>query len=318
MLFDTAEALKPTAVEGLTSEAATDTSGNVTGVNLLWNKPSNKIAITDYDIEVQDEHGDWVNPEDGEDWTKDNTSYTDPDEPETGEMRKYRVRADNLVGDGPWTMVYYPREPAAHEHIEASGTIMDRDVTVSMTATVDASMYFINNAGATYAAESSMPMYATVSVDGSMVTITGVAEGTATITITGTSGAVEATQTFMVTVVPAAQPTLGAPSNVMAEVRVDDTNPNNPVTNVIVTWTDGENSDAHWVGLYDVLNNMTYGSQRIAGDPSAMTHTFTDVAPGTYLPAVISTPKAGDASRPMVDYARRDDGSPELTTVAGQ
>ena len=61
-------------------------------------------------------------------------------------------------------------------------------------------MYFSNNAGATYEAESSMPMYATVMVDGSTVTITGVAEGTATITITATSGAVEATQSFMVTV----------------------------------------------------------------------------------------------------------------------
>ena len=35
----------PTAVEGLTSEAATDSSGDVTGVNLLWNKPSNDIPI---------------------------------------------------------------------------------------------------------------------------------------------------------------------------------------------------------------------------------------------------------------------------------
>ena len=54
----------------------------------------------------------------------------------------------------------------------------------------DASMYFSNNTGAMYEAESSMPMYATVScADAStgMVTITGVAEaGTATITVTAT------------------------------------------------------------------------------------------------------------------------------------
>ena len=79
VLFNTTDAAKPTAVEGLTSEAATDTSGTVTGVNLLWNKPSDKIGITNYDIEVQDAEGDWANPEDGEDSPATRTSYTDPD-----------------------------------------------------------------------------------------------------------------------------------------------------------------------------------------------------------------------------------------------
>ena len=100
-------------MEGLTSEAATDTSGALTGVNLLWNKPSDKIAIDAYDIEVRDAEGDWVNPRDGEGASETITSYTDPDEPEADEVRLYRVRATNEIGDGPWAMVYYPRDPAA-------------------------------------------------------------------------------------------------------------------------------------------------------------------------------------------------------------
>ena len=314
VLFDTTEAAKPNAVEGLTSEAATDASGNITGVNLLWNKPSDKIMISNYDIEFLDEDGDWVNPTgDAENATPNRTSYTDPDDYTAediaaGVVRKYRVRATNMAGEGPWTMVYYPRDPDTHTHVAPSGTIPAQSVTVGETETVNAAGYFSDNTGATYEAESDDTDVATVMVDGSTVTITGVSVGTANITVTATSGAVEAEQMFMVTVTPAA---LGPPMNVMAMVDTQD--PARP--NVTVTWTDGENSDAHWVGLYDAVNNRTYGSQRVAGDPSAMTHTFVDVAPGTYLPAVISTL---EGFTPLVDYARLDDGRPRLTVVAGQ
>ena len=117
ILFSTSEAAKPNAVEGLTSELATDASGNNRGVNLLWNKPSGGAAPAMYDVEVQDEHGDWVNPTDGKDLPATRTSYTDDDEPDMDEMRVYRVRASNGAGDGPWTMVYYPRGPADdHTH----------------------------------------------------------------------------------------------------------------------------------------------------------------------------------------------------------
>ena len=130
-LFSTTEAAKPNAVEGLTSEAATDTSGTVTGVNLLWNKPSDKIKIDNYDIEVQDDEGDWVNPTLGENSSKTRTSYTDSDELEADEVRVYRVRADNDVGEGPWTMVYYPRSAEAdHPH----GTTKPTNVQASSGA----------------------------------------------------------------------------------------------------------------------------------------------------------------------------------------
>ena len=117
VLFSTTEAAKPNAVEGLTSELATDASGNNRGVNLLWNRPSDKIAITGYEVEVQDDGGDWVSPRGGGDEDASRTSFTDSDELTAddiaaGETRLYRVRATNGVGEGPWTRVYYPRQPA--------------------------------------------------------------------------------------------------------------------------------------------------------------------------------------------------------------
>ena len=147
VLFNTTEAAKPMAVEGLTSEAATDASGTLTGVNLLWNKPSDEIAIDRYEIEVQDDEGDWLNPTGGENWRASRTSYTDSDEPEADEVRNYRVRAVNMVGDGPWTMVDYPRDPAAHaDHMlgDASGLtgpVSGTDVNLSWTAGANAQFH---------------------------------------------------------------------------------------------------------------------------------------------------------------------------------
>ena len=122
VIFNTSEAAKPNAVEGLTSELATDASGDTRGVNLLWNKPSGP-APTGYEVEVQDGDGDWVSPQGGGDVQASITSFTDSEEPEEGEMRKYRVRASNGVGDGPWTEVYYPRDPA-DDHTHAPAVLM--------------------------------------------------------------------------------------------------------------------------------------------------------------------------------------------------
>ena len=147
VLFSTSEAAKPNAVEGLTSELATDASGNNRGVNLLWNKPSGPAA-TGYEVEVQDEDGDWASPRGGGDVPAHQTSFTDSEEPEADEVRKYRVRASNGVGDGPWTMVYYPREPAdGHPHdttltsasnVLANGTTTSGEIEVTWTAGANA------------------------------------------------------------------------------------------------------------------------------------------------------------------------------------
>ncbi len=286
--FTTGKPTVPNMVEGLTSQNAVDTSGTVTGVLLLWNKPSSGAEATMYDVEMKDDEGEWVTPtSDATDITG-RTSYTDPDEPEMDEMRTYRVRGENASGEGEWTMVTFPRDPDTHTHVAAMGTIPAQEVTVGMETTVDATMYFSDNTDAMYAAESDMEQYATVDADASsgMVTITGVAEGTATITITATSGAVKATQTFKVTVKPAA---LGKPMNVMAEIMIDDTSAAGSVTNVKVTWEDGANADVHHVFLIDINNFPRAISARVAGAPSAMTHTFSNVASGVYVVAVQST-----------------------------
>ena len=119
--------------------------------------------------------------------------------------------------------------------------------------------------------------------DGSMATVTGVAAGSATITVTATDSMGEtAMQTIMVTVTPGA---LGAPTDVMA--TVDDSDPGDP--GIMVTWTDAANADVHDVGLIDLSDYSVYREVRIAGVPSAMTHTFDSVASGRYMAIVVST-----------------------------
>ena len=84
----------------------------------------------------------------------------------------------------------------------------------TMSEAMDVSMYFSDadeGDTLTYAAASDMEMYATAMIDGSMLTITGVAAGMATITVTATDTAGEsATQTIMVAVeaIPLIAPTV--------------------------------------------------------------------------------------------------------------
>ena len=286
--FTTGKPGVPNMVEGLTSQHAVDTSGTVTGVLLLWNKPSSGAEATMYDVEMKDDEGEWVTPtSDATDITG-RTSYTDPDEPEMDEMRTYRVRGENASGEGEWTEVTFPRDPDTHTHVAAMGTIPAQEVTVGMETTVDATMYFSDNTGAMYEAESDMEQYATVMANAStgMVTITGVAEGMATITVTATSGAVEAEQEFMVTVMAAG---LGKPANVEAMVVNESSGEPLPAPGVTVTWMDGENADVHWVHLLDLSDWSKLRSERIPGNPSPMTHTFLNVESGTYLAIVEST-----------------------------
>ena len=77
------------------------------------------------------------------------------------------------------------------------------------THTVTASDYFVGE-GVTYDAESSDPGVATVAVDGAAVTVTAIAAGEATVTVTATNESGKAEQSFVVTVqLPAIVLTLG-------------------------------------------------------------------------------------------------------------
>ena len=84
--------------------------------------------------------------------------------------------------------------------------IPDQSLEMDLMATkpLDLSMYFSDSDSGpialSYDAESNMTMYATTMVDGSMLTITAVAAGKATITVTAFDGADKVMDTFTVTV----------------------------------------------------------------------------------------------------------------------
>ena len=170
----------------------------------------------------------------------------------------------------------------------AVGTIAAVTVTAGeMSDAMDVSGYFsdADMDTLTYTASSDMEMYATAMVNGSMLTITGVAAGMATITVTATDMAGEmATQDIMVTV-EAVDTTPMAPTVIMA--TVDDSDPGS--TSVTVTWTDGANVPAHGVVLFS--NNFT--EWNYIGKGTGGSHTFTNVASGSYIAVVVSLDAQG-------------------------
>ena len=108
---------------------------------------------------------------------------------------------DNTWGNGFATLP----NPSVSLAPTKVGTIADMMLTVDQMSTIDVSTYFIDHDGdmLTYTAGSSDAMIATATVSGSMLTIEGKMEGTATITVNATDLAgsgMSATQTFDVTV----------------------------------------------------------------------------------------------------------------------
>ena len=286
----------PMAPEQLVAELATDsnlTGRTNRGVNLLWNAPENPEGgmISGYRIGRKTGDDSWEIIASTVPATR--TYYTDSKEPEADEMRQYRVAALTGSGSstkvGPWSNVaYYP--VMAHTHNTDPmkvGSIMDQTVTAGMSlAPMDVSGYFNDDDGdtLTYRAMSDMETYATVSVSGSMLTITGVAEGTATITVYASDGmgGTDAMQTFMVTVT-SAMPM--APTEVMAQF--DDSDPGN--LKVTVTWKDGANVPAHGV----VLFNSDFSAWPYIGRGTGGTHTFSNVARGSYNAVVVALDAEG-------------------------
>ena len=95
-----------------------------------------------------------------------------------------------------------PTEPPNRAPV-AAGTIPAQTVNVGQTATVDVSGYFDDPDGdlLTYAATTSNPGVATVSVTGSTVTVVAVMPGTMTVAVTATDpGGLSAQQSYAVTV----------------------------------------------------------------------------------------------------------------------
>ena len=165
----------------------------------------------------------------------------------------------------------------------AVGTIAAVSVTEGQMSEMDVSGYFSDadmDDTLTYTAMSDMTSYATVSVSGSMVTINGVAAGSAIVTVTATDAAgASAMQTIMVTV-EAADMTLGAPGGVMSSDATTD-----PGTLLVkVDWTPGNNAVGHLVMLF---TDDWQGAPMVEGTPTGNSHTFT-VDAGSYIAVVVA------------------------------
>ena len=234
-LSDPSDADSATTLKSLASD---DPGGLVVksyganAIKLLWNARADDITaapITGYKIESSplNDDGDCE-----EDWSvvvantmSTTTSYTHMGlMPMTGQC--YRIFGINVVatssgfvGFGDDYITTYDNDAIAttdeappNAAPTAVGTIAAVSVTMGqMTAAMDVSSYFSDadmGDTLTYTAMSDMEMYATADIpaDSSMLTITGVAAGTATIMVTATdmAGAM-ATQEIMVTV-EAAEP----------------------------------------------------------------------------------------------------------------
>ena len=291
----------PVAPNGLVTEQARNsnlTGTDERGVLLLWNAPEDPTgsALNGYVISRMVEGGEWDH-----EWaeiteTNPRTYITDSQVPAMGEIRYYRVAATNDFGTGaPSEVSRYPAD-TTHMHLRASGTIPAQTVTIGgMGEPMDAATYFLDAEGATYAAESDDTAVATAAVSGSMVTVTGVAEGMATIKVTATGKYGDtAMQEFMVTVTPA---DLTAPTNVMA--MVDDGDPG--VFSVDITWEDGMNAMSHMVVLFDYPDFGLGDPARIATDQDNESTSFTVTTAGTYIAVVVSIDATGAY---LYDYAQ--------------
>ena len=182
------------------------------GVYVTWLKPAKVLGgkVTGYNIErrVADEDT-LTDSVDG-----DRTFYQDTDNL-VGQVRDYRISAESEAGSGPWTAwLTYPIADHTHNTPPtAVGTIAPVTVTAGeMSDAMDVSGYFSDMGDTLTYTATVMPAdgsiaTADIPTGSSMLTITGVAAGMATITVTATDAAgAMATQAIMVTVEAANTP----------------------------------------------------------------------------------------------------------------
>ncbi len=197
----------------------------------------------------------------------------------------YQVKAVNSAGASMWSETAMAMTGTGNAAPMAEGMIDPVTVAEGGMSEMDVSMYFSDAEGdtLTYTAMSDMEMYATAMIDGSMLTITGVAEGSATVTVTATDAdgsGMSAEQEIMVTVT--ADTSLGPPT--ITSVTVDDEDPGSP--NIDVAWDNGANALSHMVLLFSTPDYDLAKPVSTRQD-DGMT-IFNDVAAGTYAVVVVS------------------------------
>ena len=202
----------------------------------------------------------------------------------------YRVRAIHGMKAGAWSA-----EVMVTTGNNAPMTVGTIDaVTVAAgatTAAMDVSGYFsdADNDALTYAAASDDDAIATANIPAgsNMLTISGVAAGSATITVTASDGNGGTAEQEIGVTVESADMTLGAPTGVTVEV--DDEDPDD--IDVMVTWENGANALSHLVLLFDTSDwslAKPAATQQDSGDT-----TFRNVAPGTYVAVVVAYDATG-------------------------
>lgn len=250
-------------------------------IEIVWNARADDITaapIIGYKIESSPLNA--AGDDCAEDWSvleantmSTTTSYTDTGlMPETG--RCYRVFGINVVatssgfvGYGDDYVTTNDNDAIATTHAAPAnmvptkvGTISNMTVAVGeSTAAMDVSGYFADadtDDTLTYTAMSSMTSYATADIPtgSNMLTITGVAAGTATITVTASDGTASVDQTFMVTVEADTEP-----MELMAP-RITGTNPVGSGI-ILVSWNAVDGA----TGYSLIATNLS--------DPSAPTRT---------------------------------------------
>ncbi len=208
-------------------------------------------------------------------------------------------------GDGTTEPPPRPPEPTNRGPV-AVGTIPAQAVTVGETTTVDLSAYFNDPDGdaLTFEAESSNSQVASVSVTGSTASVTGVGEGTATISVTARDPAGQSVrQTFQVSVAAPVPTTI---------VVTPDAAPLTAIGQTVALVAE----------VRDQLDRVLPGAEVSwsSGDTTVVTVDSTGVAtaagPGSTMVTAASGEVAGSATVTVMQEAASAIVTPALATLA--
>ncbi len=183
-----------------------------------------------------------------------------------------------------------------------AATLAARTVTAGATSDVDVAAGFAGTVDS-YSATSSDITKLTVSVAGSVVTLSGVAVGSPTVTVTATNTGGEVSQTFTVTVAAPPAPTVAA-------------------TLAARTVTAGATTDvdvaAGFAGIVDSYSAASSDTTKLTVATTGSVVTLTGVAAGTATVTVTATNTGGSISQTVAVTVEAPDAPTVASTLAAQ